>query len=58
MKTWQYLSPQMRQDRRNKAFQKARRDFAERQGRPMTTEEVRAMGRGFLESSNLPTTRR
>jgi hypothetical protein len=58
LKAWGYLSPQSRQDRRNKAFQQARRDFAERQGRPMTVEEVRAMGRGFLEASNLPVTRK
>lgn len=50
LKLWKYLSPSERDYRKAQAFREARKKFAAEQGRPMTTEEVRAMGKGFLDS--------
>lgn len=50
LKLWQYLQPEERDYRKAIAFRKAREEFAKKHGRPMTLEEVRAMGRGYLDS--------
>lgn len=50
LKLWQYLKPEERDYRKAQAFRAARKKFEEEKGRPMTTEEVKAMGRGFLDS--------
>ncbi len=47
---WKYLSTTERNARKALAFARARRDLAARLGRALTAEEVRAMGRGFLQS--------
>lgn len=47
---WQHLKPAERDYRKAQAFRAARRQFEIEHGRPMTVEEVRAMGRGFLDS--------
>lgn len=50
MKAWQYLQPEERAYRKALAFRKAREDWAKKYGRPPSVEEVRAMGKGFLDS--------
>lgn len=47
---WKYLQPDEVQYRKALAFQKARKDWQEKYGRPPTTDEVKAMGKGFLDS--------
>lgn len=49
-KAWQYLKPEERNYRKALAFREARLKYEAEKGRPMTLEEVRAMGRGFLDS--------
>lgn len=50
MKLWQYLQPDEVQYRKALAFRKARADWEKKYGRPPTPEEVKAMGKGFLDS--------
>jgi len=52
LRAWRHLSPDQVNYRKALAFRKAREEFAAREGRAMTVEEVRAMGRGFLDSFN------
>lgn len=47
---WEHMQPEERDYRKALAFRKARDEFARQHGRPMSAAEVRAMGRGFLES--------
>lgn len=50
VKLWNYLKPAERDYRKAQAFRAARKQWEQDKGRPMTTEEVKAMGRGFLDS--------
>lgn len=47
---WRYMSTTERNARKALAFRKARLDLAKKLGRELTADEVRAMGRGFLQS--------
>lgn len=50
VKLWQYMQPEERDYRKALAFREARKRWVTEHGREMLPEEVRAMGRGFLES--------
>ena len=47
---WHAMSTTERNARKSLAFARARRELAAKLGRPLRPDEVRAMGRGFLQS--------
>lgn len=47
---WKAMTPTERNARKALAFRRARIDLAAKLGRELTPDEVRAMGRGFLQS--------
>lgn len=50
VKLWEYLQPEERDYRKALAFRHARDQWQAKYGRPMTAEEVRAMGQAFKQS--------
>lgn len=50
LKLWQYMQPEERDYRKALAFRHARDEWQAKYGRPMTADEVRAMGQAFKQS--------
>jgi hypothetical protein len=48
-----YMSPEMRQQRRNQALVKARKEFEAKVGRPVNRDEAKAMAKGWADASGI-----